>query len=476
MADSSPELTIEIASIARDTSRLQYGGTVLQNYDETLLSRGGGRGLRAYDDIKRDTHAGAVLQIRKLAVIGREWTVEPSGQEASALAAAELVRQQLRTAGLDEASESLLEANLKGFAVLEVMWEVKDNQIRVKELLPKHQVRFVFGPQRELRLLTPEAPYEGVPVPPHKFIVHRFGVTEDNPYGLGLGNSLFWPTFFKRKGITFWLSFCDKFGSPTAVGKYPIGAGPTEQKKLLAALQAIAQEAGVIIPEGMDIKLLETMRSGTINTYEMLCRYMDEQMSEAVLCQTLTTNNGTGASLAATKTHNEVRLEVAKADADRLHSTLNRTLVQWIVDLNMPGAPYPETWRAFPELSQMEKQLGIDERLSKMGFTPTLNYIQLTYGTHWQAPLPKAPVSFAESANQPIDDVVDKSGELATGAMEEMLKPIRRLLGEVKTLREFSERLLEVYPNMPTSQLNQLVGRALVLGSIIGQSEVLDGE
>jgi phage gp29-like protein len=44
---------------------------------------------------------------------------------------------------------------------------------------------------------------------------------------------------------------------PTAVGKY--GQNPTqeEQNKLLNTLRALAQDAGVIIPEGMDIYCLK---------------------------------------------------------------------------------------------------------------------------------------------------------------------------------------------------------------------------
>ena len=47
---------------------------------------------------------------------------------------------------------------------------------------------------------------------------------------------------FKRKGITFWLTFADKYGYPTAVGKYPPGAQPKEKDDLLEALGAIAQD------------------------------------------------------------------------------------------------------------------------------------------------------------------------------------------------------------------------------------------
>ncbi|MCC7283481.1 MAG: DUF935 family protein, partial [Acetobacteraceae bacterium] len=57
----------------------------------------------------------------------------------------------------------------------------------------------------ELRLLTREAPIDGIALPGRKFIVHRHGGRYGSPWGLGLGQRLFWPVFFKRQGIGFWL-------------------------------------------------------------------------------------------------------------------------------------------------------------------------------------------------------------------------------------------------------------------------------
>ena len=91
--------------------------------------------------------------------------------------------------------------------------------------------------------------------------------------------------WFKKHGIKFWLIFLDKFGMPTARGTYPAGATADQKKTLMAAVDAIHSETGVIVPEGMVIELLEASRSGNV-TYESLCEYMDKQISKAVLGQT----------------------------------------------------------------------------------------------------------------------------------------------------------------------------------------------
>ena len=281
-------IVTEIATIARDLNRTFFGG-ILRNEDDTLLSRGGAKGLKIYDELKRDCHAGAVLSKRTLAVTSRPWTVTPASEAAQDVAAAELVRNALEYLRFNSICKRLLDATLKGFAVAEVLWEVRDGAVLPRTLKARDQRRFVFDEDSMLRLLTREAPMKGEELPDRKFIVHRHEGDEDTPYGLGLGSMLFWPVFFKRNGITFWLTFADKFGSPTALGKYPNGSDKREQDKLLEALSAIAQDAGVIVPEGMVIELLEASRSGSVDTYEKLVRYMDEQMSKAVLGETMST-------------------------------------------------------------------------------------------------------------------------------------------------------------------------------------------
>src|SRR5690606_41171473 len=68
-------------------------------------------------------------------------------------------------------------------------------------------------------------------------------------YGLGLAHWLYWPVYFKRGGLKLWLTFLDKFGAPTVRGTYPPNATAEEKQRLLAALEAVTSESGVIRSE-----------------------------------------------------------------------------------------------------------------------------------------------------------------------------------------------------------------------------------
>jgi phage gp29-like protein len=489
MADenlSKEPLTREVATIERDPFTVTYGGTMRPN-DETLLKRGGGKGLDIYDDLERDGHVYAVIQKRKMAVIAREWELElPKNPTAEDERAAELVREQLLGFNFDKMCLDLLDAILKGFAVGEVMWAPADDQVVVSKVLPRAQKRFTFTTKNELRLLTREQFLDGVTLPPRKFVVHQFGAKDGNPFGLGLGHKLYWLVFFKRQDITFWLTFVDKFASPTVVGKYPSSATADERRKLLNATQAVAHETGVIIPEGMVLDLMEAARSGSIDAYEKLCRYMDEQISETVLGETLTTNNGTGGSQAATETHNDVREELTKADADLLSETLNDTLIPWIVELNVPGARPPRVYRVFEEdrmaaEERRKKRADADKVISELGYEPTPEYIAETYGPGWvkraAKPAPAPSVAFAEAGAEleAHQAFAAQAGAAASAAMAAIVAPIKKLVHEAGSLEEIRDGLLEAYPHMNATDFSELMQQALTASVLAGRFEVLDG-
>ncbi len=117
----------EIATLASDPYVPSYQN-LLQPTDEVLAARGGAHAIKVYDEIRRDAHAFAILQKRKLEVVSREWNVKPPEEATSRLdkkAAAE-VERQFKALDFDRLTRGLMGAVLKGFSVAEIMWELRD--------------------------------------------------------------------------------------------------------------------------------------------------------------------------------------------------------------------------------------------------------------------------------------------------------------------------------------------------------------
>lgn len=337
-----------IATVENDIT-IPYFTGALQNADDTLIQQGEGKGLAIYSEIERDPHAFAMLQKRKKRLLGRDWEVKPGGDQSIDQDAAEFVEGVLEALPFDRLCESLLDATLKGYAVAEVVW--RRDGVRIVPALIKDmdQRRFVFDKDWKPRLLTWSDSRNGIELPDRKFIVHRFGAAGNNPYGLGLGNRLFWPVLFKREGINFWLYFLEKFAGPTIIGKTPYSNIPEEQQKLVQSLMR-AQTASVItVPLGTEIGMLEASRGGTVS-YADFIAYWDRQISIGVCGETLTTQVGDGGgSRALGEVHQDMLDALVDSDADLLSDTLRDQLLTWLVDFNFPGAAVPTVHRPRPE-------------------------------------------------------------------------------------------------------------------------------
>ena len=128
-----------------------------------------------------DAHAKSVLQTRYLSVVGQRLADRGGlGKSESSRTIAEYVESVLYGCNFSTGCQELLRAILYGFHTCEIMWTYSEGTVGIDKLVGKHPRRFIFTPERELRLLTPAGMVEGEEVPERKFIVFTYG-DSDNP-------------------------------------------------------------------------------------------------------------------------------------------------------------------------------------------------------------------------------------------------------------------------------------------------------
>lgn len=456
------------------------------NPDSVLAARG--VSLDVYDELLRDDQVRSTLQQRRTAVVETEWTVEPGGEAAIDTEAADFIREQLQRVKIDDKTDKMLYGVFYGWAVAECIWGLEGARVTLADLKVRERDRFGFTHKGELMLLKAGAP-QGVPMPPRKFWTFTAGAShDDNPYGLGLAHSCYWPVFFKRNGIKFWAIFLEKFGMPTAVAKLPPGTydQAAERSKALLALRQIQTDAGVVIPDTMVIELLEAARSGTAD-YDALCARMDAAISKVVLSQTMTTDDGS--SLSQAKVHAGVASAVIKSDADLICASLTDGPVRWLTEWNFPGAVTPRVWRNTSPPEDLNARAERDGKVSALGYEPTEEYIEETYGPGWrkkEAPaMPPAafgplPAEFAEisalaekrvghRADQQA--LVDAATLLSTRYRDLYGKRVEQLVsyledsGDVAT---FKRHLTTMLAEAPQASAVETVQRANVVARLMG--------
>ena len=469
----------EIAVAEKDIDIYAGWTNRLENPDPVLRSEASGKGLKLYDEVERDGHAGAVLQQRTLAVVSRPWDVIPGEDTKQAKDIAKFVKDTLEDTNFKQACQEILLAVLYGFYVIEVMWTVKNGQYVISKFRAKHPKRFQFTPARELRLIIPDNMLEGEPLPDRKFVVFSYG-SSDNPYGKGLGQKMWWPVWFKKHGIKFWMIFLDKFGSPTPVGKYPPGGGKEKEhkQKLLEAIDAIQQETGVVIPEGMSLDLLEATRGGNV-TYETLCEYMDKQNTKTVLSQTGTTDIKDAGAYNASQTLDEIRQAICEADADLLCECYNESLIQWIVDYNFANVTEYPRFTIHTKPSKNSKDHAETDKIliNDIGLPVSQKYLYEKYNipepqkgevlvnlpeqnTPFKA-FSEEIIDFSDTSQDEIDKLIDRQVKLAVPRFSKNIDTIKDYLSRASSFKSAQKGLVKLFDGMDATRTSPLLAMGL---------------
>jgi len=288
---------------------------------------------------ERYLHYASQLQTRRLAIEGIDVTVEAGKADTKIVDA---VTELVNDAEFGEALGNLTDGISKGYAAVEMMWEYERKALRPVNYIARDP-RF-FQVDRltlsEMRLAV-DGSIEGVELPQAKFLRHMPRTKMGLPLRRGMARPAAWGYLIQQFTLQDWAAFSEVYGMPLRVGKYNPAASPADKRTLLKAVASIANDAAAIIPAGMDIEFHEVNGANGAAVFGGLLEYVDKQISKLVVGQTMTSDDGS--SLGQAKIHNEVRLDILRADCKQLARTANRDLIQPFVDLNFgPQEHYPQ--------------------------------------------------------------------------------------------------------------------------------------
>jgi len=292
------------------------------------------RQMELFEEMEsKDTHLFSQLQTRKLAVTGLDWEVQPFSQDGTDQEIAAFVEEQLKE--LDGFSDNLmdiLDAIGKGISFQEIEWEYRDGHVVVGNIEYVHQKKFYYNTLTDALMLRTEAFPGGIPLPENKFIVHRYKARSGHPSRYGVLRVVAWMYLFKNYDLKDWVSFCEVYGMPLRLGTYDATASEKDKAALMDAIVRMGTDAAGIVPSGTDIRFIESNKQSSVDIYERLARFCDEQMSKAIVGQTLTSDSG--GSYAQSKTHNDVRKDLTEADCKAVMETVRRDLIRPLVEFN----------------------------------------------------------------------------------------------------------------------------------------------
>jgi len=294
--------------------------------------------------IAKDDRLQSVANTRRLALTGADWSIEPGGDAPEDEVAARYCEDTLRatgpvdgvdnSVGFDLALEHLSEAIGPNLAGVETLWKGS----RPAGFLCLGASRFAQELSRTPRLLivTNDNPSGELPEA-DKFILHTPRSNGGRPFKSTLGRATAKLWLIKAGAMADWAAFCELFGIPMRVGRYPRDASGAERDLLKAGLRDLGSDGAAIFPDGWELQLIESA-SRTGQPFETLADSINKAFSILWLGATLTTDTtgGTG-TFAAARIHEDVRNDILYDDARKESVTVGGQLLRPMTRYRFPG-------------------------------------------------------------------------------------------------------------------------------------------
>lgn len=442
---------------------------------------------------ERDPHYASVMGQRKRAISGVTPTVKPASESSNDKKIAEAVIEHIvEHDGFPGLIEDLMDAVGKGFSVVEIDWQT--NRVL---WLPR---QFIWRPQRffqpdretgrEIRLRDEADRIDGIPLRENKFICHTAKLKSGHAFRGGIARLVAFSFLCKAYTLKDWVAFVELYGLPLRLGKYGPGVSKQDVSTLFRAVANIGTDAAAVIPKSMDIEFVDNKSgNGSQPIFENLARYVDEQVSKAVLGQTMTTDNGS--SMAQAKVHNDVRLDIAQSDAKSVSGAINRDLITPFVKFNFgPDAAVP---RLAIDIDEPEDVAALVESLTALaGVGVTFKASEARRRLRMSDPAPGDEVfggvkSQVENARRKVDaarangvaadpyaDLDEVEDDLFSDweeVMGDVLEPVLALLEGASSYEDASKIIAEAFPQLGDKAMIEALVKAAVKSRASGEAE-----
>jgi len=414
----------------------------------------------AFARIERDDQVIASMGNRKAATLRKELIIT-TDDERSAVALRKVFRQDF--------IEQILDTPLQGMSVFELNYE-DDEETNYWLPIPEELTfRNFVVKNRELRY-DPYGSGTGESIVPNKAVYALHKPKHDRPMGTALANALFWPVKLKGASLEFWLRFLEKYGVPWTIGKTS-----GEREEMAQEIYNMLSGDAAVIDEDDSIETVVTQKVGD---FDKLVSYCDNQIAKVILGANLT-SDVKGGSLAAADTHMTIRDDLAMTDEHIVIEVLY-AVIKSFREVNGISAKISVELKDKDD-PNIELSLR-DWRISLMGWQPTQEYLEGTYGIKVQ-PMPDKgsnPIANKKlgkllhfSATKPGDAIDAGIGQIDTDPIAMTLqKKVLEILESSETFDEAFRAIETAYPGLEFGELEQLLSDAMMNADILAAGQV----
>ena len=308
-----------------------------------------------------DGHLSGIVQKRLSAVARERFEFQRDGKPVDE------VNEQIKSPWFRSFIKDAVSSKLWGFTLCQFKRDER-GWITYDLIDRKH-----FDPVHRLVLLY-ETDVTGVPLDAFSNCL----VICDQPRGLGTLATCAPYALYKRGNLGDWAQFCQIFGMP--IREYTYAAGDEDaRKRLLEDARKQGANAVYIHPEGSGMELHEASgKSGTNDLYERFTANCNDEMSIAILGNTLTTKSSENGTQALGTVQAKEQLKITDDDVQFILDLLNYDMADIFAALgvNTEGGEFVRVEQKFQD---KQVQINVVSKLKEMGLPMSDDYLYKTF-------------------------------------------------------------------------------------------------
>lgn len=351
-----------------DPSRTVNGWQFIPYNPSILVTR---KGLKVFDDMKRDEQVKACLAFKKSAILSSGYEIVSPGDEDDDWEVTQFVRDMLTNfpGGWNKAMKKVLLATDYGYSVTEKIygnptWD--DSKLAIIKLnsVKPHYIDFKASPTGELLSIIQTNVPGGATIlemPPDKFVIATKDQEFENPYGRSELEAAYRAWWVKENAYKWFAVYLERYGMAPLFALYNSNSYQGDTLTQLKQLVKNIQSATVgIIPRGAkdDLELWSQQISPASKEIFLaaLARF-DADIGKALLTPSLigvtSDSNSSGGdqskgSYARSQTHFDVFMMTVIEEQDLLNNIVDEQVIRQACDLNFPGLKSYPHYRALP--------------------------------------------------------------------------------------------------------------------------------
>jgi phage gp29-like protein len=312
---------------------------------DELLTR---KGWSVYREMQADDQVKACLWFKKVLLAGRPFDIVPASDSAEDKKIAEFILENFNRVKFSRKLFEMLSAFEVGVSYGEILWEVEDLQIKLKDIKFRDPEWMIIvtdkhGNIKEFVQRPSQGPeIKELSLDPSRILHYAYQSKYSNHYGISDLRAAYRAWWSKKYITQFWNVFLERFGAPLMKMTYPTGSSSELKTALKTIMQNLSSKTDILVPEGVAIELIEATRAGQAK-YDEALTYYDVRIATALLLPALLgmgvdTKRGSDSQ---SRLHLRTLMKVVQFVGVEIGGILEDKIIKPLVDMNFNTKVYP---------------------------------------------------------------------------------------------------------------------------------------